>query len=69
MDPGPPPHLPPLLFSETYGGWEKVWVERHPKMWNLHGCHHYLKVLLEKIFFKNRGGLVRIPQRVKEKIM
>ena len=47
----------------------KVWVEKHPKMWNLRGCHYFLKVMFEKIFLKNRSGLVRVPQRVKEKIM
>ena len=33
----------------------KVWVERHPKMKNLHRCHYHLKMLFEKIFLKDRS--------------
>ena len=47
MDPRPP-------FSETTEVRKKmkVWVERHPKMRNLHGSHYYLKIAIWKDIFK-----------------
>ena len=48
----------------------KVWVERHPKMRNSHGCHYYLKMLFEKIFLKMPSELSSptSPQRIKANV-